>query len=64
MTSPLTITLVYERSTQGLCRYEEVEEAGRKTMVVGALYLSKERLGDKPPKVLTVTITGGADAQD
>ena len=56
---PLSVQLKYIRSTKGLCRYEEVD-----TKTLGAIYLSKGRLGDKPPKAITITIEEGSDATD
>ncbi len=48
------ITLTLERETENMVRYVEVEELD--TPVVGTLYVSKEFLGGKPPKKLTVTV--------
>ncbi len=48
------ITLTLERETKNMVRYAEVGELG--TPVIGTLYVSKEFLGDKPPKKLTVTV--------
>lgn len=73
--TPITIHLTYVRSTKGMCRYiegalvmdEETQTAKEvlvKAPLVGVLYLSKERLGAKPPKSIVVTITGGEDAKD
>lgn len=71
--TPLHVTLQYSRGTKTLGRYIEgtlkVTETGKEEVfveqpLIGVLYVRKERLGDKPPKVLTVTITGGEDATD
>ena len=48
------ITLTLERETENMVRYAEVGELG--TPVIGTLSVSKEFLGDKPPKKLTVTV--------
>ena len=42
------ITLTLERETENMVRYAEVGELG--TPVIGTLYVSKEFLGDQPPK--------------
>ena len=47
--------LLYVRNSQGLCRYEEVEVTGQPRLV-GVLYLSKARLGAKPPKGIRVLV--------
>ena len=43
-----------EPETKNMVRYAEIEEFD--TPVIGTLYVSKEFLGDKPPKKLTVTV--------
>ena len=61
--TPIHVCLTYIRSTKGLCRYEEEVREG-KPALVGTMYFSKEWLGAKPPKTVTVTVTGGDDATD
>ncbi len=48
------MTFTLERETKNMVRYAEIEEFD--TLVIGTLYVSKEFLGDKPPKKLTVTV--------
>lgn len=48
------ITLTLERETENMVRYAEIKEFD--TPVIGTLYVSKEFLGGKPPKKLTVTV--------
>ena len=43
-----------EPETKSMVRYAEVGEFD--TPVIGTLYVSKEFLGGKPPKKLTVTV--------
>ena len=52
---PQKIAFILERETPNMVRYTEVEELG--TPVIGTLYVSKEFLGDTPPRKLTVTVT-------
>ena len=58
----LQVSLTYVRMTKGLCRYEEEVKEGEKALM-GVMYLAKERLGDKPPKRVTLTLEG-SDATD
>ncbi len=48
------ITFTLERETKNMVRYAEL--VAFDTPVIGTLYVSKEFLGDKPPKKLTVTV--------
>ncbi len=48
------MTFTLERETKNMVRYAEIEEFD--TPVIGTLYVSKEFLGGKPPKKLTVTV--------
>lgn len=48
------VTFTLERETETMVRYVEVQELD--TPVIGTLYVSKEFLGDEPPKKLTVTV--------
>ena len=48
------MTFTLERETKNMVRYVEVRELD--TPVIGTLYVSKEFLGDTPPKKLTVTV--------
>ena len=43
-----------EPETKNMVRYAEIEEFD--TPVIGTLYVSKEFLGDTPPRKLTVTV--------
>ena len=51
---PQKITLTLERETKNMVRYAEV--GGLEIPVIGTLYVSKEFLGDTPPKKLAVTL--------
>ena len=53
------MTFTLERETENMVRYAEL--VALDTPVIGTLYVSKEFLGDKPPKKLTVTM---ADAEE
>ena len=48
------MTFTLERETKNMVRYTELAELD--TPVIGTLYVSKEFLGEKPPKKLTVTV--------
>ena len=48
------MTFTLERETKNMVRYAEIEEFD--TPVIGTLYVSKEFLGEKPTKKLTVTV--------
>ncbi len=48
------MTFTLERETKNMVRYAEVGELD--TPVFGTLYVSKEFLGDPPPKKLFVTV--------
>ena len=48
------MTFTLERETKNMVRYAETAELD--TPVIGTLYVSKEYLGDNPPKKLTVTV--------
>lgn len=59
------VHLSYVRSSQGLCRYiegrlEEQEGVKKEVLVehplVGVIYLSKARLGAKPPKGIRLVV--------
>lgn len=54
----IDVLLTYVRSTKGLCRYEEIVTEGQRPLL-GAIYLAKERLGAKPPKQVTLSVTTG-----
>jgi hypothetical protein len=49
-----------EKETKGTYRYQELEDAGRDT-VVGSLYVKKAMVGDPPPAQLRVTIEANPD---
>ena len=51
----LVLIFCKEKETKGTYRYQEVEDAGRDT-VVGSLYIKKAMVGDSPPAQLRVTI--------
>jgi len=51
----LVLIFSKEKETKGTYRYQEVEDAGRDT-VVGSLYVKKAMVGDPPPAQLRVTI--------
>ena len=46
------MTFTLERETKNMVRYAEIEEFD----IIGTLYVSKEFLGERPPKKLTVTV--------
>jgi hypothetical protein len=51
----LVLIFSMQKETKGTYRYQEVEDAGRDT-VVGSLYVKKAMVGDSPPAQLRVTI--------
>ena len=48
------ITFTLERETESMVRYAEL--VALDIPVIGTLYVSKQFLGDKPPKKLIVTV--------
>jgi hypothetical protein len=46
-----------KKTTPGAYQYEEVDDAGEKTVdLCGSLYLRKSKLGTPPPDEITITV--------
>lgn len=63
MAKELKVRFVFERSTKGAHRYQEVDAKGAPVegmdgAAIGTLYLRKSAIGDEPAKNLEVTIIG------
>jgi len=51
-----TLTFSLDRETKNTVRYSELTDGNPPT--VGTIYVQKWAIGDNPPKVLTVTVSG------
>ena len=54
-----TLTFSLERETKNTVRYSELTDGNPPT--VGTIYVQKWAIGDSPPKVLTVTVSGNQE---